>query len=58
MKVICKGYKTCEDRLECEHSIPHELDQRKCEKTEHNSENCECSCVYLRKEKLDKLNSL
>lgn len=57
MEVVCKGYDTCEDRLECEHSKKHEFNIH-CEKTEHNSENCYCSHIFLRKEKLEKLNSL
>jgi len=57
MEVICKGYDTCDERLECEHSTPHKLkNRRQCEKSEHNLASCYCSHVFLRKQKLDKLN--
>ena len=57
MEVICKGYKCCSEKNDCKHSKPHNL-KKGCEKTEHNSKNCYCSNVFLRKDKLDKLKKL
>ena len=67
MKVVCKGYKTCDYRHKCYHSTPHNIISEqfirldffdcisKCE-TDHNKTICNCSAIYLRKEKLKKLN--
>jgi hypothetical protein len=70
MKVICKGYKTCKDRENCEHSIEHEIIdifgpfEQNCilEATKgefaHINENCICNLKNVRKEKLTKLNEI
>lgn len=57
MKVICKGHNTCEEKLDCEHSKPHKF-KRHCELYEVNYDKCQCSHIYLRKEKLEKLFKL
>jgi hypothetical protein len=66
MKVICKGYKNCslsyylkDDNksyihyMWCEHSIPHE-----CRCMNGAYPKCNCSVIYLRSEKLKKLENL
>ena len=65
MQVICKGYKTCEDQNICFHAKIHELDSWDLHlpcATSHNMHECiakcECSPVYLRKKKIEKLNEL
>jgi hypothetical protein len=67
MKVRCKGYKTCEFKYRCYHSNIHELLEQpinnsdfykcisKCTINDHYN-NCNCSSVNLRKDKLSKLN--
>ena len=62
MKVICRGHKKCEyshcnDHCDpCRHSIPHE-----CDDLDYNSEkffDCNCSEIFLRKEKLEKIQKI
>lgn len=67
MKVICKGHKKCQYKYKCYHSMEHEFLElpinhedffksvSKCE-TNNHPKNCNCSSVYLREEKLKKLN--
>lgn len=58
MLVVCKGYKTCDRN--CTHSKPHEFNNN-CylDEEELKSEpTCECSCKFLRNEKLNKLNKI
>lgn len=66
MKVICKGYKTCEFSGRCEHSRPHDFLQRQythincnsvhsCQSKDANFDKCRCSSTSLRRYKLEKL---
>lgn len=62
MKVLCKHYDTCKDRIDCYHATPHEFTSGwnglnsyyNCnEKWCHENE---CSAKYIRKMKLKKIN--
>lgn len=60
-KVICRGYKTCEDRITCKHSKPHKQHcyvGDECFLPRVNIDD-ECDCIkfnLIRKQKLEKLN--
>jgi len=60
MKLICKGYNTCEDRFDCVHAKPHYKYEHICEFNDKNflakHNECQCHSKYLRKLKLEKLN--
>ncbi len=67
MKVICKGYNTCEFREKCEHSKPHNFIQRQytylncntvncCQSNIEPFNNCKCDNISLRRYKLEKLS--
>ena len=61
MKVICKGYKTCNFKNSCYHSKEHEHNVLKEDKDGicivGNSSNCHCNEVYLRAIKLKKIQN-
>lgn len=60
MKLICKGYDTCEDRFDCVHAKPHYKYENICEYDEpeflQGYDKCKCHNKYLRKQKLEKIN--
>lgn len=63
MKVICKGYKTCEIRSRCNHSIAHDINNEEyasCATILNDMKGCdimcECSSKYLVNEKLKAIN--
>lgn len=56
MLVRCKGYKTCDKKNNCKHSEIHHYDTIRCPVGEIDPSRCVCSSVYLRKEKLKRLN--
>lgn len=58
MRVICRGYQTCGDRLDCPHSKPHEKDtcEDMCFTLGYKEQECDCISVnFFRKMKLEKL---
>lgn len=68
MKVICKGYKTCEYKTACNHSKLHDIITHNLDCSENctilNDKelyviipgSCFCDASYARKLKLEKLN--
>ena len=56
MLVVCKGHNTCLKRDICSHSKIHEYDDIKCHVSEIDPPRCVCSHIYLRAEKLEKIN--
>ena len=59
MKVICKGYKTCEFIDSCYHAKEHNTIKNDSHKDGRciigNSSDCHCNKVYLRAVKLKKI---
>lgn len=62
MKVICKGYKTCDSKEWCSHAKIHELERIKSnycfdekESIECNAKECCCDDKLVRKVKLENL---
>ena len=57
--VICRGYKDCEDRINCTHSKPHIINtaEDECFTTKKYDED-DCDCInfsIIRKQKLEKI---
>jgi hypothetical protein len=63
MEVICREYKRCEFKYHCEHAKNHSVIKGKyphandCITTKRENLPCYCSCIDIRKEKLNKLKN-